>query len=63
MNQVYIVLRECVEHFIDDDGKFTDRNKVKRIATRCGDIVSQAEFEDLANNGHIDLNDTVILID
>lgn len=62
--QVYVIPVECVEHFIDDDNRFTDREKVKRIGTKCGEIFTLIDFEREVNNGDLDiLTESVILID
>jgi len=59
----YVVLTSLVEHLLNDDGIITDRTAFKRIAVRCGDLLSPLDFEVMANNGDIDLNETTILID
>jgi hypothetical protein len=62
MKQVYVIPQDCVEHLIED-GIFTDREKVKRIGAKCGEILSPIDYEIGVNNGDIDLNESLILID
>ena len=61
--QVYIIPIECVEHLLDGQGYITDREKAKRIGTKCGQIVSLMDFETIYNGGHSDDWETIILID
>lgn len=63
MKQVYVIPFECVEHLIEDN-LFTDREKVKRIGAKCGEILSLHDFEKEVNSGELDiLTESVILID
>lgn len=64
--QVYVIPVECVEHYQNDDGTFSDRDKVKRIGAKCGEIYTLIDFEREVNNGDLSietLTESVILID
>ena len=66
--QVYVIPVECVEHFINDDDTFSDREKVKQIGTKCGEIYTLIDYEREINNGDLVISNDftkeyVILID
>lgn len=63
MKQVYIIPFDCVEHLYTDEGGFEDRDKVKRIGVKCGQVLSMMDFERESNLGNVDLTSDVILID
>lgn len=63
MKQIYVIPFECVEHLIDEDGVFKDREKVKKIGSKCGEIYSTLDFEVAVNTACVDTNESIILID
>lgn len=62
MKQVYVIPFECVEHLIEG-GKFTDREKAKRIGVKCGNLMSIVDFEEAVNDESLNFEENVILID
>lgn len=63
MKQIYLVPLDLVHHLLDDDNNFKDREVVKKIARKCGDVLSLYDYEKQMNNGDIDVNENYILID